>query len=542
MQEVKQRLPLSRRLILLFILVLITASASIEATRGALSIAPFWPANGLALVAILRLRLHDASFKSYAVIALACFVANLACGSPLAAASAFGGANACEVGVAHTLMQWRTSGGRTAFAVMLRRLLPAALLAPALGGLVAVVGLPTTTIAVAGSNWLQWWLAGALGFLIVTPLGLLVSRERFKSLRHKRVWLDILVSLLGVCGALAGVALLHRLATLSLATITVVFAAIRMRALGVVFVVGVLAVLIMPFLGNATFSAISDPIQRIALVQMFLLADGVAGLTVALLLDERDVLMNQLEAKRTQAVEVAERRIRLLASVSHEIRTPLNAIQGCTDLMLTAGPLNARQHNLASAILGAASQLKHLASDLLETAQLEHGPQIRPASVIANDVIANAVRLLRDASSLARAARIRIHAQGNIWADPQRFPQVVTNLVSNAVKYGSAYGPVEIWLRHQRHGVALDVIDRGPGFDPALQGIFEPFAASRPGPESTGLGLSIVKQIVEAHGGSVAMTSAPFVETRVTAIFPYEGVAPPRLRESMEPVDPDSVF
>lgn len=537
------QIPLAVRLLLIFAVVFVSAAASIEITRGAQQIAPFWPTNAFALVGVLRLRLHEAPIRAYAGIGAACLLANLVCGTPPNAAVWFSIGNVCEVALAHMLLRRAIDAkGLGPVLMVMQRLFIAAVAAPAVGGVIGLIGLGPLDGAEAASLWMHRWMADALAMLVFAPFGLLAGTRRVRRPRAgPGAWRDVGGSLLGVCIVVAGVALAQRLALLSIGVPVTMFAAARLRAPGVALVVGALAVLIVPFVISPAFSPIGEPMTRLVLVQTFLLADGLAGLAIATLLDERDALVETLGAERRAAAAAAERRMRLLTFVGHEIRTPLNAIMGCTELIAAAGPVNQRQRDLCAAASGAAQQLQSLAGELLETARLEHGGPLSPKRIDARAAIEEAVAALRVGSPSAQQAPIEVDASGVVWADPLRFARVVTNLVSNAVKYAAAYGPIEVRARTNGDGARLEVIDRGPGFS-TLVGIFEPFAQREAEGDSTGLGLSIVKQLVEAHGGTVTAASVPFVETRLTAVFPAEGAAHSRARTQAEPVHPDDFF
>ena len=129
------------------------------------------------------------------------------------------------------------------------------------------------------------------------------------------------------------------------------------------------------------------------------------------------------------------------------------------------------------------------------------------------EAVRRVVERVRRSAGTSERHRIAVHADGPVTArlDPLRFDQIVTNLLSNAVKYGAGK-PIEVRVSHDRAAdlAHLEVIDDGPGIDPAMtEKIFEPFqrATSTEPIPGLGLGLYVVKMIVESHGGRIAVDS-----------------------------------
>jgi signal transduction histidine kinase/ActR/RegA family two-component response regulator len=204
-----------------------------------------------------------------------------------------------------------------------------------------------------------------------------------------------------------------------------------------------------------------------------------------------------------------------LATLSHELRTPLNAVLGWTRVLRsTVVPRNTQDRALESIERNARAQAR-LIEDLLEVSRIVTGKlrlQVRPTDLAT--IVDSAVEVSQPA---AAAKRITIHTDVGVrpamtTGDPDRLQQVVWNLLSNAVKFTPQGGEVSIALRRE-DGFTITVKDTGIGIDPEfVQHMFEPF---RQADGSTsrehgglGLGLAIVRQIVELHGGTVAAESA----------------------------------
>jgi signal transduction histidine kinase/ActR/RegA family two-component response regulator len=228
----------------------------------------------------------------------------------------------------------------------------------------------------------------------------------------------------------------------------------------------------------------------------------------------------QAEYAEQVARSAAERANRLkdqfLAVVSHELRTPLNAILGWAD-MLRRGRLDeVRRDRAFQSIYDSARRQAQLIDDLLDVSRIMAGMlRIERTAVDLNTVVDDAVRAMQPAGD-ARNVRITTEADswlGFIQGDSARLEQVVANLLSNAVKFTPDGGAVHVQLNRVQDVVEVRVRDTGQGISPDfLPYIFEPF---RQADGSTtrlhgglGLGLSIVKHLVEAHGGSVEAQSA----------------------------------
>jgi signal transduction histidine kinase len=216
-----------------------------------------------------------------------------------------------------------------------------------------------------------------------------------------------------------------------------------------------------------------------------------------------------------------EQRRRLLADVSHELRTPLTVIQGNVEAMLDGVYPADRDH--LERILAEARQLERLIDDLRTLSQAETGSltlQREPTDValLAREVVAG----FEPQAAAAGVALVVEAAEDapEVAVDPRRLRQVVTNLVSNALRHTAAGGRVVVSVGSAAEGVVLEVADDGGGMDEATAArAFERFsrAADSPG---AGLGLPIVRDLVEAHGGTVSLSSVLGKGTRVRCVLP----------------------
>ncbi|WP_313355363.1 ATP-binding protein [Microbacterium sp.] len=222
-------------------------------------------------------------------------------------------------------------------------------------------------------------------------------------------------------------------------------------------------------------------------------------------------------AQDTTAEELALRaREDLIASVSHELRTPLTSITGYVELVLDDETLSASSRRSLEVVERNAARLLAIVSDLVAASAMSRmgvSLSIRPERT---DLTALAAASIE--SSLLPAAErgmsVELLADGPVWArvDAHRIRQVIDNLVSNAVKYGRDRGRVEVEVRAEADRVALAVRDDGPGIPAGeVPRLFERFFRSALVRQSvthgSGLGLSISRDIVVAHNGSLTVST-----------------------------------
>ena len=231
--------------------------------------------------------------------------------------------------------------------------------------------------------------------------------------------------------------------------------------------------------------------------------------------EDRERLLKSEQKLRVEAEAANQVKDEFLATVSHELRTPLNAILGWTT-MLRKGQLDSEGVSKALAVVerNAKSQTK-LIEDLLDISRVTSGRLQLDAQTLD---LAGVIRAaLESAYPAAEARQIKLQAlldstAGPVWGDPQRMQQVVWNLLSNAIKFTPKSGNVQVQLERVNSHVEIAVSDTGQGIDPAfLPHVFERFqqadATTKRKHSGLGLGLAIVRHLVELHGGSVSAES-----------------------------------
>ena len=251
---------------------------------------------------------------------------------------------------------------------------------------------------------------------------------------------------------------------------------------------------------------------------------GVLGLSVGFLV---------VSTRRAQ--DLARQQLEFVATVSHELRTPLAVIRSAAD-NLADGVVDdeSKVRQYGQLVRREGLRLTDLVEQVLEFAGLQSGHRaVTPRPVAVDGVLRDAAAAVAPA---AETAGLEIHlsiadALPAVAGDASALRRVFQNLLSNAAKYGGGPGSIDVRATVRGGAVEISVADRGIGIAPADQErIFDPFYRA-PGVvaaqiQGAGLGLSLVKRIVEAHGGRVSLTSAPGAGSTFTVALPVMKGAP----------------
>lgn len=243
---------------------------------------------------------------------------------------------------------------------------------------------------------------------------------------------------------------------------------------------------------------------------------------------------DELAVARDAAINANLSRTLFFTNMTHELRTPLNAIIGFSEL-LASDTFAAKRVEYAKLIHGSGKHLLALVNDLLDVSRIEAGKlQMNFEPVDFREL---AEECLKTVEPRARGAKLRLVRQidrnlPNLICDRRAVKQMLLNLLTNAIKFSSLGGAVELFAAIAPSGeMMFGVSDTGVGIAPEDQPrVFERFGQTKHGTsisEGTGLGLPIVKGLAEAHGGRVALESEPGRGTRVTITFPSERVEAP---------------
>jgi signal transduction histidine kinase len=225
----------------------------------------------------------------------------------------------------------------------------------------------------------------------------------------------------------------------------------------------------------------------------------------------REEALQAEQAARRSAEAAGRVKDEFLMAMSHELRTPVSAIIGWARMLHTDQVRPEQRPRAIETIERNAHALMRLLDDLLDMSRYASGRmRLDIAIVEIGPLIRAAVdSILPSAAAKGIEIRSRVPRVGSILADGDRLQQVVWNLLSNAVKFTPSGGHIDITLEQQRDGaVHLAVADTGPGIEPELlPHVFEPFRqgphAGRARVDGLGLGLAIVRHLVEMHGGTV---------------------------------------
>ena len=241
----------------------------------------------------------------------------------------------------------------------------------------------------------------------------------------------------------------------------------------------------------------------------------------------RDITQRRVQEERARATD--ERRRHHFATATHELRTPMSSVLGFSELLLKRDFDPATQRELVEIIHRESSRLVDLVNQLLDLARIEAGgaADLKLAAVALPELL---TQTLAGLEGLGQAHRVRTDLAPDLpplAADRQKMQQALTNIVSNSIKYSAPGTPIviEAGLEHGdgRPVVALHVRDQGIGMTPQQQAqVFDAFyrvdrASSVPG---SGLGMTILKEIVDLHGGQIAIRSQLGVGTEVTLRLP----------------------
>ena len=276
-----------------------------------------------------------------------------------------------------------------------------------------------------------------------------------------------------------------------------------------------------PQMRAATSGEVKTSDDRIVVYQSRPLPDGATLIAFADVTDTRD--LQSALADRSAALAEAERLKRdFVGNVSYELRTPLTTIIGYSELLERADGISERGRNHVAAVRAAATQLARSIDDVLDMAQIDAGEMaLEIEDIRVSDLLLNAQEhALKDAQLGAVTLAVECDEEvGLIRGDGKRLAQTLDHLVENALRQTPPGGRVTLSARRALGEVRLDVSDTGRGVPFHVQAhIFDRFVGrDRGGP---GLGLALVKALVELHGGWVALESEPGAGSTFTCHLP----------------------
>jgi two-component system OmpR family sensor kinase len=272
---------------------------------------------------------------------------------------------------------------------------------------------------------------------------------------------------------------------------------------------------------QARLRAVEDAARRFGEGDLAARAPAIGGDEVTAVAEAFNRMAGDLAARQAQLVEADRARRQLLADVSHELMTPLTAIRGYAETLALPQftPASPEGQRAVRVIQEEGQRIERLVGDLLDLARFEAGGISLTLETVSVDEVFERVteRHAREAQDKGVSVIADpLDADLRVTADPHRLEQAVQNLASNALRHTPPGGTVRLSAARTGTGVVLRVSDSGVGI-PAehLPHVFDRFyKADRSRTQSgSGLGLSIVKAIVERQGGTVSVRSTPGVET-----------------------------
>ncbi len=234
---------------------------------------------------------------------------------------------------------------------------------------------------------------------------------------------------------------------------------------------------------------------------------------------------SRLYLESQQAVRAREE---VLAIVSHDLRNPLSAVSLGASLLLMSDSVSEEDREQLDTIVVSAKRMNRLIADLLDVTRLEGGKRlpVELGSVEVSDMLREAEELFRAQAGVAQVSMV-YHADESlprVYADRHRVMQVLSNLIGNSMKFTPPGGRIEVGASRRDGEALFTVADTGPGIPKEhLSDIFSPYwQAKRTERMGAGLGLSISKGIVEAHGGRIWVESDPGMGTQFYFTLPVD--------------------
>jgi two-component system sensor histidine kinase GlrK len=222
-------------------------------------------------------------------------------------------------------------------------------------------------------------------------------------------------------------------------------------------------------------------------------------------------LGRRLDWLRRRLEEFETQKNRFLRHVSHELKTPLTALREGAELLhdQVAGPLSPPQRRVVSIMRDNSIKLQRLIEELLDYQRALHAAASLEVKTVVLDVLVGEAARAHELAARAKGLRLEIDAEpASLEADPDKLRSVVDNLISNAVKFTPSGGAIVVRARVAGGDALIEVLDSGPGVPvEERESIFNLFFRGRNksdgGVKSSGLGLAIARELVEAHGGHI---------------------------------------
>lgn len=245
---------------------------------------------------------------------------------------------------------------------------------------------------------------------------------------------------------------------------------------------------------------------------------------------ELDKSSRELKEANERLKKLDEIKSNFISAASHELRTPLTSLKGYLETVLLGevGPINEKQYEFLGYVKESTDRLHRLLNELLDISKIESGQaEMNMDLTPLRDLLKEEIMIFKPQAEEKEISLSLETDEGlrTIYCDADKIREVMDNLISNAVKYTPRKGQIKICARNHGEGVRIEVQDTGIGIKKKDQvRIFEPFQHieknGAEGEESTGLGLALVKKIVEAHHGEVQVKSEEGKGSTFTVLLP----------------------
>ena len=273
-------------------------------------------------------------------------------------------------------------------------------------------------------------------------------------------------------------------------------------------------------------------------------APAIGGDEVAAVAEAFNRMAGDLAVRQAQLVEADRARRQLLADVSHELMTPLTAIRGYAETLALPQflPESKEGQRAVKVIQEEGERIERLVRDLLDLARFEAGGiSLTQENVDVDEIFERvAERHAKPAQDKGVEIVVEPHDDIRMVADPHRLEQAVQNLAANALRHTPPGGAIRLGARREDDAVKITVSDNGIGIPPEhLPHVFDRFYKAdqaRTLSGGSGLGLSIVKAIIERHGGTVAVRSRQGVETVFEIVLPARSADVDAARSRIEKI------
>jgi len=247
--------------------------------------------------------------------------------------------------------------------------------------------------------------------------------------------------------------------------------------------------------------------------------------------DAADAEGGWLDWLRRRLSEAETQKNRFLRHVSHELKSPLTAVREGAELLndQVGGPLAPQQRQVVSIMRDNSVKLQRMIEELLDYQRMLHAAAALQLGPVPLDALIRETARSHLIAARAKGQRLELALDAaTVQCDRAKLRTVVDNLIGNAVKFTPAGGTISVSARERNGEAVIDVIDSGPGIPPEeRESVFDLFfrgrAKSSGGVKGSGLGLAIARELVEAHGGRIAVVSEGRGGAHFRVVLPRSG-------------------